>query len=656
MSRYNGEVNGYFLCDRGRFGYDFVNDNKRIRQPQIRTATNKNPEETTEEKLKAALSQAFSGTKKWLGIGSPRASLEANFALSCLVGKENFYHGVSRKDQALLRTAIDILRNGTARSPSLKEIEKADAVLILGEDVTNTAPMTALAVRQAARGKDMEMVSKSGIAAWNDYARREMVQDLKSPIFIASPFETKLDDIGHVYRATPWDIARLGFAVAARLDKSAPPVRDLDETQQELAQRIAVALKGAKNPLIITGVHNGIPDLLYAAANITEALRLNGQKALISFLLPECNSMGLGMMDGKSLDDVKEQTDGGEPAGLIILENDLYRRADKDLVDSLFEKQDPVIVLDHLVNETTRKADILLPVGTFAESEGTLVNNEGRAQRFYRVLPPAGKVIESWLQIRDLIRLSSNSEKATWEKFDDIANAMTDQVPAFSKIKGYFPDADFRILNEKIKRQTIRFSGRTAINAAIAVSETKPPDDSQSPLAFTMEGSDEIPPSSLVSYYWLPGWNSYQAMNFYLDEPNGSMKGGDPGIRLIEASQENHLSFFSPVALPFNPKAGEWLIIPVYRIFGSEELSSGSQAIVERIEAPFILMNPADAQAIGGKNNDLINLALSGKIMELKLKIEKSIPPGIAGLSVGLPGMTYFELPGWGKLTTKKVK
>ena len=31
VNRYNGEVNGYFLCDRGRFGYEFVNSERRIR-------------------------------------------------------------------------------------------------------------------------------------------------------------------------------------------------------------------------------------------------------------------------------------------------------------------------------------------------------------------------------------------------------------------------------------------------------------------------------------------------------------------------------------------------------------------------------------------------------------------------------------------------
>src|SRR5574340_1034036 len=35
-NRYNGEVNGYFLCDRGRYGYVFVNDERRPRQPVCR--------------------------------------------------------------------------------------------------------------------------------------------------------------------------------------------------------------------------------------------------------------------------------------------------------------------------------------------------------------------------------------------------------------------------------------------------------------------------------------------------------------------------------------------------------------------------------------------------------------------------------------------
>ena len=37
-NRYNGEVNGYFLCDRGRYGYEFVNSAARLRQPLARSS------------------------------------------------------------------------------------------------------------------------------------------------------------------------------------------------------------------------------------------------------------------------------------------------------------------------------------------------------------------------------------------------------------------------------------------------------------------------------------------------------------------------------------------------------------------------------------------------------------------------------------------
>ena len=36
LNRYNHEVNGYFLCDQGRFGYEFVNSGRRIRKPLSR--------------------------------------------------------------------------------------------------------------------------------------------------------------------------------------------------------------------------------------------------------------------------------------------------------------------------------------------------------------------------------------------------------------------------------------------------------------------------------------------------------------------------------------------------------------------------------------------------------------------------------------------
>ena len=62
----------------------------------------------------------------------------------------------------------------------------ADAVFILGEDLTNTAPMLALAVRQSVRQQPLEELSKVNIPDWNDAAARGLIQDKKGPLFIAS--------------------------------------------------------------------------------------------------------------------------------------------------------------------------------------------------------------------------------------------------------------------------------------------------------------------------------------------------------------------------------------------------------------------------------------------------------------------------------------
>jgi len=650
MSRYNGEVNGYFLCDRGRFGYEFVNSEKRIRKAEILMPETKMLVEADDEKIFSALKDSFQPGKKIIGIGSPRASLEANYALSVLVGKEHFYQGVSKKEQAITKTALDFLQQSGIQTPSLKQIEKADAVLILGEDLMNTAPMMALAVRQASRNRGKEMAEKLGIPDWNIDPVMKVAQDAKSPVFIASPVKDSLDELAEdTFRAPYADIARLGFAIAAALNTEAPTLKLEDKTQQALAEKIARTLKMAKNPIVISGIHCGDEAVIRAACNIATALHASENKGMLSLVLPESNSMGLAFIAGKSLDEaiglsIREAIDT-----VIILENDLYRRAPEESVNQLFKNSKQIIVLDQLTNKTTAQATILIPAATFAESEGTLVNNEGRAQRYYKTIVNKGRVKESWRWVAEFIRVKANAETVAWKKFDDIASALIAGMPAFAKLEKYFSDADFRMLNEKIPRQTMRYSGRTAINARMAVSEPGIEKDTDSPLSFSMEGSPAQPPASLVPFYWSPGWNSAQAINKYLDEPNGKMKGGDSGIRLIEPAGNPKTTYFKAEIQTIEPQKGEWLIVPVYQIFGSDELSASAPALAQRIAEPFVYLNPKDAETMSVDNDEFILLEVSSTKLNLKVQIEESIGQGIAGLSVNLPGMPFIDLPESGK-------
>ena len=651
MSRYNGAVNGYFICDRGRFGYEFVNDGKHIRKIKILFKKDGIQEEVENEKLLPLLEEAFSKNKRIIAIGSPRASIESNYALSVLAGKENFYHGISRKEQHLTKTVLDFLQNSGVYTPSLKEIEKADAVIVLGEDLTNTAPMIALALRQAARIKPNEEADKKGIPLWNDAPVRVLAQEAKSPIYIVTPFNDSLDEIAETaFRGSNKEIAILGSAVASSLNVKAPVPEKIIKDYKNIVEKIAVSLKKAKNPLIISGITCGDEDILLAGMNIANALLSSDRKVMFTAVLPECNSMGLAFIQGKPFDDAVSLAVDEKIDTLVILENDLYRRATKETVDRLFESSRQIIVLDHLENKTSLKADILLPAATFAESEGTLVNNEGRAQRFYKALVNKDQVKESWRWISELIRIRDKNQATSWTRFDDLISFLADELPVFSKIKEYMPDADFRMLNAKMPRQTMRYSGRTAMNAHKAVSEIGVPIDPDSPLAFSMEGLQQSPPSSLVPFHWTPGWNSVQSLYNYMDEPNGSMKGGDPGIRLIEPGDGNNNSYFEINPQTSELQSDELLVIPVYQIFGSEELSSASSAITQRIEEPFLILNQKDAEIFGIKDGEPVRLEIPGQKLKIKAKIENSLKQGIIGLSVNLPGMQFIEIPCSGKI------
>jgi NADH-quinone oxidoreductase subunit G len=623
LNRYNHEVNGYFLCDRGRFGYEFVNSERRLRQPVLEGRP-----------TSVALAQGRLGERvasgKVIGIGSPRASLEANFALRTLVGPERFYSGMADHEARLVGRMLEILRRGPMRTPTLREIEECDAVFILGEDITNVAPRMALSVRQSVRQQPMEIAKKLKIPLWLDHGVRDAMQGAKGPLYIATPYATRLDEVATAtFHAAPDDLARLGFAVAHALDSRAPSPEDLP-----LAGEIARALKAAKKPLVISGTSCASEVVIQAAANVAMAAQ-----AALSFTVPECNTFGATLMGGSPLSAAFRAVKEGQADTVIILENDLYRRAPASEVDSFLKTVAHLIVLDHLANPTTEKAELVLPAGTFAESEGTFVSSEGRAQRFFQVFVPQNDVSASWRWLKP----------DHWHDLDDVLLALSEALPELAAVRNAAPPAAFRIAGAKIPRSPHRESGRTAAQVNINVSEPKPPDDPDSPLAFSMEGTAAEPPAALIPFFWSPGWNSIQATNTYQKEVGGPLRGGDAGVRLFEPVPANGQSYFSAIPGAFEPRAGEWLLVPMYHIFGSDELSLSASGIAELAAKPHVAVNAGDFPE-GAE----VEVSCADHTGRLPVRLRPDLPRGVAGLSAGLPPLVGMTLPAWGKIVRPK--
>lgn len=643
-NRYNLNVNGYFICDRGRYGYEFVNHPKRIRQVVLRKPDGH--EELTGEALQESLKNILGDGSQLIGLGSPRASLEANFALRTLVGPDRFFGGVSSQTAQLVEAVLNVLKTGPAPSASLHEVSQSDAAFVLGEDLTNYAPMAAFALRQAVRNKPTQDALNIGIPHWNELAIREVVKDEKGPLYIASFAATRLDDVAaRTYHAGPDEIARFGYAVAHILDPQAPSVSGISDDLQALAEEVAAALRQAEHPLVVSGTASRSTAVIQAAAQVAWALCKLDKPARLFYTLPESNSCGLGLLTGASLEQARNLIQGEQKETLIVLENDLYQQADKSLVDELLDKVDKVIVLDFLENDTTTHATLKFPAAAFAERDGTLVNNESRAQRSFQVFVPQGEVRESWRWLAEMAAAMGRQAAKNWASLDDVINSMLEELPWSAPLAEIAPPETFRIDGAKIPRQPHRYSGRTSMRANISVSEPKPPDDPDSPLAFSMEGFKGIPPPALISRYWSPGWNSVQALNKFQSEVAGPLLGGDPGRPLITVAENVSPTYFQPVDQIPASKPGTWQLVPYYHIFGSEPLSMLSPGVAERAPQAYLALNPADAKSLGLKAGESAQLAMGDQLTTLPVRLDISLPTGLAGIPVGLPDVPRLEHP-----------
>jgi NADH-quinone oxidoreductase subunit G len=645
--RYNGKVNGYFLCDRGRYGYEFLHSERIIRRTLLRRGGTLIPVDR-ELAFKAA-QEALSGTAA-IGIGSPRASLETNYALRRLVGAESFFMGVPDGQLELTRLMARILAEGPVAGASVKDAADADATVVLGEDVWNTAPILALNIRQASRNAPISSAMKrKGIQRWDDAALRQAIQRENGPLFIATVESTGLDVSAQaVFRGSPDEIARLGFAIAHEIDSAAPEVPGLTVEAKSLAGRAAAALLAAERPVVASGSSLGSAGVIQAAANIAWALKKKGRSPALSFSFPEANSFGAALMSAGGIESAAKALREKKAGALLIVETDIVRQVGSKAARELFSAASHVLVIDCISNGTTEAAEIVLPAAPFSQSSGTLVSSEGRAQRFFAVHPSAAPAQESWRWLGELSAAAGRSPRA-WQSLDEVVLDMCAELPALSGARKAASSAAFRINGAQVPRDPHRVSGRTAKYANIDVHEPKPPEDRDSPLAYSMEGFIEAPPPSLVPRFWAPGWNSDQAINKFQIEAGGPLRGGDPGVRLVEPREGAEGRYFTSIPHAFAPVDGQILLVAHHHVFGSEELSALASAIASRCARPYLAIGEADARRLGLEEGRHARLILGGDSYELPVAI-RGLPSGVAALPAGVPGLTGIGLPAWASL------
>jgi NADH-quinone oxidoreductase subunit G len=222
-----------------------------------------------------------------------------------------------------------------------------------------------------------------------------------------------------------------------------------------------------------------------------------------------------------------------------------------------------------------------------------------------------------------------------WDHVDALIADCARSSQQFSGLPQAGAGAGFRTsAGRRIARQPHRYSGRTAMNANVNVHEPKSPVDDESPFSFSMEGANQTAAGSLLTYAWSPGWNSNQSILKFQEEIGGPLRGGDPGVHLLDRGTTlPAMMKFQPTPKPAGVQGLH--AIPVYEVFGSDELTAEATAIQQRTPAAYVLLNAADADSAGVGPGDGVRDPASGA--RFVVGVSDEVPVGHAYYASGLP-------------------
>ena len=120
----------------------------------------------------------------------------------------------------------------------------------------------------------------------------------------------------------------------------------------------------------------------------------------------------------------------GRIRGLVLFGTDLAGQLGREATEAALEALDFLVVMDLHRAETALYADRLLPIASFAETDGTITNFQGRVQRLRQAFPPLAGSREGWRVLRDL--LHALGAETPWQRAEDVFRELAASVPQFA--------------------------------------------------------------------------------------------------------------------------------------------------------------------------------------------------------------------------------
>lgn len=419
LSRDNPDVDDSWLCDRGRFGFEFINSPERLASPLIRRGDGF--EEVSWHEAFAFIAarvqpilEEEQGADVVAGIASPRLSNEDLFTfkrfMTGVIGSAHVDH-YPRPDVALTAPQAQAMARLSAAVAPISGLDRATTIVLLGADPSRREPVMELRIRLA--------VNRHG-----------------AKLVVLNPEETSLDAKANAsLRYEPSAIAAFARSLAAAVGAEVP-------TDDAVGRIASTYLQSGPIVVLYDDTFEGVTDKGDALAAIDELVAALSGRAEVGVipLLDDCNSMGardLGLTPAgpsgfewgvPEID--RLLAPGNDVRVAFVLGANLAR--DVPGAAEALRNLDFLVVSELMLTETARLADVILPAASFAEKRGTFTNTERRVQALHDNVPSPGIARADWDILTDLSQYFANP--LDYAMPEDVWNDIRRTVPVYAGV------------------------------------------------------------------------------------------------------------------------------------------------------------------------------------------------------------------------------
>ena len=466
-------------CVKGRFGYDFVNHQDRLKKPLI-----KENGEFKEAEWDEALSYVAenlekikeeNGSRSLAGLSSAKCTNEENYLMQkfmrAVIGTNSVDHCARLCHASTVAGLVKAFGSG-AMTNSISEVEGSDLIFVIGSNPTENHPVIGSKMKKAIKNgtklivadpREIELSSLadvsihqkpgSDVALINAMLHVIIEEELYDEEFVEDRTENfeYMKDVVKNY--SPEKAEEISGVPAEDIKEAARLYANNDRSAIYFAMGITQHKTGTDNVLSIANLalltgnvgreSTGV-NPLRGQNNVQGACDLGalsnvypGYQSVDDPAMKEKFSKAWGvdeLSDEVGLTVVEMFNNAGEDIkGMYIIgENPVISDPDQKHIEEALDSLEFLVVEDIFLTETAEHADVVLPAACFAEKNGTFTNTERRIQKVNKAIDPPGEARADWKIISEIS--NRMGYEMNYDSPADIMAEIADFTPIYSGI------------------------------------------------------------------------------------------------------------------------------------------------------------------------------------------------------------------------------